>query len=271
MMRNDRGVALLIVLLVTALLIALIFEFAYGTRVSLRGAVNFRDSQRAYYLARSGVNFAGMLMSENLKANLPQANLEQREWQPVPLVGESDAEIRVRWEDEGGKINISTVVKPYDAYKRLSILFDLLGISQDNLDRISAWMIEEKRNFRLITELHQFLSEEEYAKVKDFVTVSPIVLININTASSEVLQSLGLSPGQAGMIVDRRNREPFTKQEDMSALLGPEGARFVGMLNVTSDVFKVNSFATVGGYTKQIEAGITRSSTGFTISYWRAL
>ena len=43
---NERGVALIIVLLVTALLIALIFEFAYGTRISLRAAVNFRDSQR---------------------------------------------------------------------------------------------------------------------------------------------------------------------------------------------------------------------------------
>jgi len=36
-------------------------------------------------------------------------------------------------------------------------------------------------------------------------------------------------------------------------------------------VFKVNSFATVGGYTKQVEAVITRSVFGFTVNYWRAL
>ena len=71
---NERGVALLIVLLVTALLLALIFEFAYGTRVSLRAAVNSRDSQRAYFLARSGVNFAGALLSDNLKNNKLQDN-----------------------------------------------------------------------------------------------------------------------------------------------------------------------------------------------------
>ena len=65
---NERGVALLIALLVTTLLIALVFEFAYGTRVSLRAAVNFRDGQRAFYLARSGVNFAGKLLSENAAA-----------------------------------------------------------------------------------------------------------------------------------------------------------------------------------------------------------
>ena len=65
--RDDRGVALIIVLLVTALLIALIFEFAYGTRISLRATVNFRNSQRAYYLARSGVNFVGRFLVANLQ------------------------------------------------------------------------------------------------------------------------------------------------------------------------------------------------------------
>jgi type II secretory pathway component PulK len=268
---NERGIALLIVLLVTALLLALIFEFAYGTRVSLRAAMNFRDSQRAYFLARSGVNFAGAILSDNLKKQKLQDNLEQRDWQVVPGMTGGDTELRVRWEDEGGKINISAVAKPNDAYNRLGKLFDLRGIRQDSLDRISEWMIAEKRKFYLVTELHQFLSDEEYRNMRDFVTVSPIVQININTASSEVLQSLGLSSGMAGMIVERRNREPFIKREDMNVFLGPESTRFVGLLDVTSNVFKVNSFATVGGYTKQIEAVITRSATGLAISYWRAL
>src|SRR5512139_2607372 len=85
LLRNDRGVALLIVLLVTALLVALVFEFAYATRVSLRAAVNFRDSQRAYYLARSGVNFAGRFLVEYKKNGKLQDHLEQ-DWLPVPFV-----------------------------------------------------------------------------------------------------------------------------------------------------------------------------------------
>jgi type II secretory pathway component PulK len=90
---NDRGVALIIVLLVTALLIALIFEFAYGTRISMRSAVNFRDSQRAYYLARSGVKFAGLLLSDNLKKGKLQDQIEQRDWQVVPLMtGSNDTQ-----------------------------------------------------------------------------------------------------------------------------------------------------------------------------------
>ena len=270
LMKNNRGVALLIVLLITALLTALIVEFAYGTRVSVRSAVNYRDSQRAYFLARAGVNFAGALLSDNLKKGKLQNNLEQRDWQVVPIVSTGDTELRIRWEDEGGKINISTVFKGNDAYKRLGKLFEVLAINQDSLDR----MVENKKNFFLTDELHQVLSDEEFRKLKDFVTVSPVARVDVNTASSEVLQSLGLSAGMAQMVVEKRTTEPFKLQEEVNAFLGNENTMVAGQLSVTSDVFKVYSFATMGGYTKQVEAVITRSAdtyNPFKISYWRAL
>jgi hypothetical protein len=43
------------------------------------------------------------------------------------------------------------------------------------------------------------------------------------------------------------------------------------MLDVTSNVFFVESRATVGGYTRVAEAVITRSTGGFTILYWKIL
>lgn len=276
LMKNDRGVALLIVLLVTALLTALIVEFAYGTRVSLRAAVNYRDRERAYFLARAGVNFAGALLSDNLKKGKLQENLEQREWMVVPIVSTGDTELRVRWEDEGGKISIEKVFKSssvLDAYPRLSKLFEILAINQDSLEQLIP-SPTGNRKYSLLTELHQYLNDEEFGKIKDFVTVSPVSKIDINTAPSEVLQSIGFDVGQAGMVVERRNKDPFKEPTEMSAFLGPDKAALVGLLDVTSNTFKVNSFATVGGYTKQVEAVITRSSDAynpFKISYWRAL
>jgi len=274
LIKNDRGVALLIVMLVTALLIALIFEFAYGTRVSLRSAVNFRDSQRAYYLACSGVNFVGRtlasLKSDTTNTDAKYRYLEQREWQTVPVMPGADTELRVRWEDEGGKININDVFPNNEAYNRLIKLFGALSISQDQLDR----MVEEQRKFVLITELHRFLSDEDFRKLRDFVTVSTLGAaskINLNTASSEVLQSLGVSPSAAGMLVERIRNNPITVPGDVNSYLGPENAGISGQLAITSDVFKVNSFATVGGYTKQVEAVIQRTASGFTIKYWRVL
>jgi type II secretory pathway component PulK len=284
--KNNRGVALIIVILVTALLIALIFEFAYGTRISLRSAVNFRDSQRAYYLARSGVKFAGLLLSYNLKLGNPQDNIEQRDWEVVPIAslmtgsndtepsgtsGSNDTELKVRWEDEGGKINISNIVKGNTTYNRLVILFTNLGINQNILDQISTWMIEERRSFYLLTELHQFLSDEDFGKVADSLTLAPVTLININTASVNVLESIGINSNMASMIVERRNSEPFKDLGSVAEILGPSNTMAAGQLTTTSNVVKVNSYATVGGYTKQIEAVITRSTTGYTVNYWRAL
>jgi len=281
---NERGVALIIVLLVTALLIALIFEFAYGTRISLRAAINFRDSQRAYYLARSGVNFAGRYLAYNLQkdpvtgATHEYDNLEERDWQTVPYIPGNDTELRVRWEDETGKINISNATKGSDAYNRLVILFTNLGISQNILDQISEWMIEEKRSFYLLSDIHQFLNDEDFRKVQDYVTVLPPSVtpgnkIDINTASAAVLVSLGMSGNAAQTIVERRTEQLFKPTDDLSTYIGQNSAAIAGQLSFTSNVFSVNSYATVGGYLKKADAIITRTSdgSGFTILYWRAL
>lgn len=280
LLKNNRGVALIIVLLVTVLLIALIFEFAYGTRISLRAAVNFRDSQRAYYLARSGVNFVGRFLAANLKSGLTGTasiydNLEQREWQTVPFLPGNDAELRVKWDDEAGKIKITDMqTNPY-RQAMLNALFENKGIDRivlDNMININSGI----KNLGLLTGLHQYLSDEDYLKVNNFVTISQVDKIDINTASPEVLQSLGINTGAAGLIVEARKKAPFTDHAKVSDFAGINNTflttlQVANFLTETSNVFKVYSYATVGGYTKQVEAVITRSTSGFTVNYWRAL
>ncbi len=281
MQRNDRGVALIIVLLVTALLIALIFEFAYGTRISLRAAVNFRDSQRAYYLARSGVNFVGRYLAGNLQPDPATGKdhkydkLEQQEWQTVPFMPGNDAELRVRWEDEAGKIKISDVQTNKFRQIMLNTLFENKGIDRTVLDKITD-INSGINKLGLLTGLYQYMSDDDYRKVNDFVTTSQVDKIDINTASPEVLQSLGISAGAADLIVEARNKAPFTDHAKVSDFAGINNTflttlQVANFLTETSDVFKVYSYATVGGYTKQVEAVITRSASGFTVNYWRAL
>ncbi len=276
-MQNNRGVALIIVLLVTALLIALVFEFAYGTRISMRAAINFRDSQRAYYLARSGVNGIGLLLSYDLKQNLPQNDLEQLDWTVPPIPLAADSELQVRWEDESGKINVSILTKGSDGYNRMSLLFDIQGISQETLDKISAWMMEQRKSFYLVTELRQFLSDEEFRKVKDFVTTiqtNTTNKININTAPAKVLQSLGLAASDANRIVELRKEQPYSDTSATGRKIDTAPGMTTtihGWLTDTSNVFKIYSYAKVGGYVKQAEAVITRTATVFTVNYWRVL
>ena len=263
-MRNNRGVALIIVLLVTALMIALIFEFAYGTRVSLHAAVNFRDSQRAYFLARSG--FGVFARFPELRSYILQGELGT-----VPYVSEGDRELRMLWEDESGKITVAAIAKGNDAYNRLTKLFDILQNDHDKLDQMSTWMMEEQRGLSLITELHRFLNDEEYGKVAGFLTVHTTGKININTASSKVLQCLGLSAPDADSIVESAKREPFDPGKKPINNAPGMTPLIAGQLVVSSNVFKVSSIATVGGYTKQIDAIMTLNVPGFTVNYWRAI
>jgi type II secretory pathway component PulK len=267
-LRNNHGVALIIVLLVTALLIMLIFEFAFGTRVSLRAAANYRDSQRAYFIAHSA--FGIFAKYPQLRDNL----IRQGEFGTVPYVSEGDKLLQVKWEDESGKINITQVINGNAAYNRLTILFDILQIDQGKLGQIASWMISQRQNFHLLTELHQFLSDEEYGKIAPFLTVntSGNTNININTASPQVLQSLGLTAADAERIVESLKLDPYDpiKKPINTTTVPGATSTIIGQLTTSSTVFKVTSLATVGGYTKQIDAIMMVGGAGV-VTYWRAL
>lgn len=254
--RNDRGIALLIVLLVTALLIALIFEFAYATRISLNNAVNFRDSQRAYYLARSGIN-AFVKYGDKLREYTPQG-----EWGVVPMISEGDSEVRFKWEDEKGKLSINAITSAPVA-DWVDRLFSSQGIATDVYDKIKEK--RKERSFKLLTELHALMNDEDYRKVTPFLTVYySDNMVNPNTASEQVLESIGFSEQAAKDIVQRRNSEPFDEQKIKMYLpttFTPNSQYF------KSNIFTVYTYATVGGYTKQVEAVVN----GNAISYWRAL
>jgi general secretion pathway protein K len=264
--RNDRGVALLIVLLVTALLIALIFEFAYGTRVSMRAAVNYRDSQRAYFLARAG--FGVFAKYPDLRKKVPHG----MDSGPIPYVSEGDTSLNIRWEDESGKISIYNATKTSDAYNRLTVLFDILEINTAIVDQISTWMTEEKKRFNSLTELHRFLSDEDYRKVQDLLTVSDFSKINVNTASALVLRSLGVKAEDAENIVRLAEQSPFDDQTIENAPgMNPSIKGQLVYSNTLNNIYKITSTATVGRYTKKIEAIITLTGSGFTVKYWRAI
>lgn len=267
---GDRGVALLIVLLVTALLMALIFEFAYGTRVSLFAAVNYRDGVRASYLARSGISFAGKVLADHLKNGRRQENLAQPEWQVVPIVSEGDTVLQVRWEDEKGKINVANP-RTQTTHDRLEALFGLKGVNLAVIDAMAERVLKHGP-FRLLTELHEVMSDEEFAKVRDLVTVhSGTDLIDVNTAPQEVLECIGIPASGASMLIEQRAREPYRDKTVLQQRYGITTTTY-GQLDVSSDVFLVQAHATVGGFTKQAEAVIQRTAAGgFTILYWRML
>lgn len=260
MLRSERGVALLIVLLVTSLLIALIFEFAYATRISLNSAINYRDSQRAYFLARSGI-YAFIKYGDRLR----DIYIPQGEWGIVPLISDGDTQVMIKWEDERGKININTV----STFDWMATLFSNKGISTEVIDKIKELKKgPPPRTFVLLSELYAVMSDDDYLKVAGSLTTSSDSLININTASEDVLNSV-LPNNQAEVmrIVSTRKTKKITALSEVGLDQRTVAANVLNSLQMDSIVYRVTANAVVGGYTKTIEAVVK----GGIISYWSAL
>jgi general secretion pathway protein K len=122
--RSDRGAALLVVIVSTAILTALAVDLAYQTRVSLLTAGNARDELRAEYAARGGAQLARLVLrfQNQLDATPSAAGVPRIQvWNLVPvtsaltegLFGAPSAEeagpratFDVTIEDEGRKVNL---------------------------------------------------------------------------------------------------------------------------------------------------------------------
>ena len=119
------------------------------------------------------------------------------------------------------------------------------------------------------------MNDESFNKVKDCITATNSVdLININTASAEVLQSLGISSDASRLIIEERSKQLYTAESLANSPLiqgvmvpGLRTNAALNFLTYQSNTYTVYSYATVGGYTKQIEAIINGSQ----VLYWRAL
>ncbi len=80
---DQRGAALLVVMVAIAILTALTVDLAYGTRVRLQIAANGRDELRAAYLARNAVNLSRLVLGFQQQIDqASQAACAQRE--PTP-------------------------------------------------------------------------------------------------------------------------------------------------------------------------------------------
>jgi type II secretory pathway component PulK len=181
------------------------------------------------------------------------------------MISDGDTQVRIKWEDEQGKINIKGTLYDASTIGWLTELFTIQGVNQEVLNR----MVAEKKQITLLSELHQIMSDEEFGKVSGYVTLYASGKINVNTAPEVVLQSMRVS--NPSFIVSQRAKNPFKEGDpipgttDVKTQSGQNITNFLGV--AVSNTYTVYAYATVGGYTKQVEAIIN----GNTISYWRAL
>jgi general secretion pathway protein K len=252
-LRDEKGMVLLLVLVIVALLAALLTEFAFSTLVDLRLTETFRDNTRAYYYAKSGITAGRML----LKLDQPSYDAHDEMWaQPYPNVPVGDGVVSLAIEDQGGKLDIKTLltgrnVNPIvrDQFKLLftnleldnpsvltAALIDWIDGDEDPHEDIGAesdYYSRQTPPYRCKNALLDSLGEltlirgftpEIIKLVTPHLTVhgNDDKKINVNTASIDVLMSLSEDPvidrSTAEAIIAMRQDKPFKTVMDLKKL-----------------------------------------------------
>ena len=247
---NERGIALLVTLLILVLVVALAHEvFRIGAQSAQTGAYG-RDSIRCILLAEGGTGAARIALRVDARDN--QYDTLDEIWSRAALpITLGDGEVRVVVEDEERKIDLNRIMLPNGNApdeRRLAVfqrLLDTLGIDRAVADAVVDWTDNDEnprvggaessyylglpKPYRAKNDLFDTIGElrlvrgvtgEVFEKLRPFVTVSSSGLVNINTAPREVLMSLSagtdLAEGgaidakSADEIIAYRKDHPFT-------------------------------------------------------------
>ena len=143
-MKDERGFALVITLIITALLVALCVEFADEVFVDTSARANFVAAQQASLLAESGVN-GGIKLLQLTLANQSFSSLLDPWARPLEIDDET-GHLSVTMEDESSKLNFNQIfgstgrpVFPVN-YEIATRLLKKLGHSPDLLDALADWV-----------------------------------------------------------------------------------------------------------------------------------
>lgn len=245
---------LLLVLVIVALLAALLTQLAFSTLVDLRLTETFRDSTRAYYLTKGGIQVGRMVLADD-KNNYDGADeLWAQGITNYPVGDIGVVSITITAID--GKVNINGLINSsgnIDAVikDRCLRLFEVAGIDNAaaHVDTLIDWIDPDNdpqpdgaeadyyahqtppaycKNGELSTveelQLVAGFTKEEVDKLRPHITVYGDGKIHLNSASAIVLCSLapGMDIDSAEMIVNQLKDNAFHSVEELKLLPGWE-------------------------------------------------
>ena len=306
-MQRERGFALVITLIITALLVALTVQFIDDVFVETSSAHNYIDGQQASLMANSGVEGAIQLIRLSLTGRTYTTLVDP--WAKPLQIEDEKGSLRVTIEDESARINLNRTArdlgKAEDSFyfQAAARLFKRSGVPLDLLDALADWQdlnddplpggaetahyMKLKQPYkakngklRTVEELLLIRGFDmpSLSRIKPFVRVYPEAeladsnKININTAPREVLAALAddMSDDLARQITDYRITNPFKATGQLSNVPGLESIanRLQLYTSVTSSLYRITSEARVGETVRTVEAVVDLQSTQ-PFLYWR--
>jgi len=296
---NERGVAILAVLLGIALMTLIVVDFAMTSGLGFVSAANQANELRAGYLARSGISMGLALLAADARSDAqsktPTDTLSDVWAVPFPPMDVEGGNVSLSIVDEARKLPINLMVNQGGAPNQAAIakmqrLFTILDVNTDLIQGIIQWISPNGANgaggdsfyaglippyaprngpMPTIADLQMVegFNQAIFNRVSPFLTVMPETAVNANTASPQVLAALEPQWTEDQKIVQEiiqaRTIRPFTQPTDITNLLGtsapPTLARDVTM---RSQFFTVVGTGTYAGARKIITATFQRQTSG---------
>ena len=298
-MRGEKGFALVLTLIVTALMVAVLVEMVHQVSVDVSLSRGYRDGQQASLLAESGVTGGTKLLQLALQGKEFTALSDL--WAAPFKLDDETGSIEVSIVEENGRICINDLVQPNGEFEpftaaALKRLGKGLKIPEELWNALADWIDSDgsprsggaetpyyqtlkppyaARNARLSTIAELSLvrggTPEGIAALRPFVTIhaaqpgAPFSQVNINTASKEVLSALdeGVDNRMAERILEERRLKPFNTPGELSRIAGGEtiSQRLAGKISVKGNLYRIISVARVKETARTVEV-VVRMSAG---------
>ncbi len=295
MVDNQRGMVLLLVLVVVALLSALLSEFAFSTLVDLRLTETFRDTTRADYLARGGQTVGRMLLQEDRNGyDSPDDPVEL--WaQGVTNYPVAEGAVSIEIHDLDGRLDLNRLVdaqgNPNVVLRgRFERLCEQLGLDDPPglTDAVIDWLDEDDVAEELGAESDYYLGLQppypsangplttplELQRVRGFDRKSLTLLLpfitvyggdklNINSAPREILLAWDeeMTEEIAETVLAGRADAAYKSIDQLRDILGVDNFSILNRnldLVVTSQYYHIASRGEVGAGVRRLEAIVNK-------------
>ncbi len=309
--RGERGIALLATLLAIALMTIIVMDFTTFSRLGYLSAANQANELRASYLARSAINVGVALLARDslidAHSKQPFDSLDDVWATPFPPLRVGGGTVTLSIVDAARKLDVNELVNQQNGRvnelmaQRIARLFNIIGVSPKLLPAIIEWLEPERVDYQggpggayylglippyeprhgpmpTIGDLRMVrgVNEATFLTLQRYLTVLPDPLVNVNTASPEVLASLesGLeeNPSVVKDIIAARKIRPFATVLEVMNLpgVGTVGTKFPRVLTTRSVYFTITGMGEFAGARKIIRASFRRNGNGTaTLISWR--
>ena len=295
---RQRGVAVVIALLLTTLAITIVASLFWQQQVQVRSIENQRLQLQKQWILRGALDWASLILREDAKYSsvdtldepwatpLAETRLSQYVEGDRTDSSTSDATLSGRITDAQARYNLTNLcpngtINPVEVRAFAKLLSsagidpalaqataDLMAAAQKKQVASDANAANQSGMLPMnLTQVDDLLAvpgftPEMLARIRDFVIFLPrATLVNVNTAPAEVLSAIStLSISDATALVASRDTATFRNPGDFMMLMH-ENHLIVASVAVTTNYFLVNGKVRMGRAELEIQALIERNGT----------